>query len=214
MYVFVAESIVKARWKNLRDSYRKIIKKLENLETDDPKWPYFKSMEFMRDITLNTKPRNVDITMLKSEIVSIEPDYSITLSAMDEGMSAEHSSLEFFDRRRENVGSAGSQGTSGKQETKPGRPRIPEDLAAHFLELGNDRCKHEQDRISPSLRGLQEDDDFQFLLSLIPHLKQVPTGRKLPLRIRIEQLIYEELYNVHYPNFATFTPKANFALKR
>lgn len=50
-----------------------------------------------------------------------------------------------------------------------------------------------------SLTSQPTDEDMQFLLSLYPHFQQVPMKKKLPLRIKIEKLLYETIYGDNDP---------------
>ncbi|XP_022900699.1 uncharacterized protein [Onthophagus taurus] len=178
-----SKEIVKTRWKNLRDSYRKIMRKLENLETDDPKWSYFKAMEFMKDITLSVRARSHDISLKKAD-GTLEPDYSITLLSTSAEDSVDPLQMGFHHHLRPPF--------HIKQEAGTGRRRhATEDLVTHFLDLDADKHEHEKQL---ARLAVHEDDDYQFLVSLYPHLKQVPVNRKLMLRMKIEHLIYNEVY--------------------
>ena len=39
---------------------------------------------------------------------------------------------------------------------------------------------------------LEKDEDYHFLMSLLPHLRDVPKRRKLAIRIRLQQVLMEE----------------------
>lgn len=200
------ESIIKTRWKNLRDSYRKIIKNNpDDSDRCNAKWRYYKAMGFMKMITMHTTPRSSDIT--KTEEVPIEPDCTLKLEMQDDSLF---------------------QGVSGKESLAIKR-EAAEDLVSHFLELQPDddsvnglgaeedyhflRAKrmaeeyHAKDAENAEYhfragsyvdesRGKKapNDEDYQFLMSLHPYLSQVAQNRKLPLRMKIEQLIYDEVY--------------------
>ncbi|XP_017772533.1 PREDICTED: uncharacterized protein LOC108559696 [Nicrophorus vespilloides] len=167
-----SKEILKSRWKNLRDSYRKIIRKSDGRESD-PKWPYYNAMEFMREITINARPKVMDITR---KVPSIEPDYSLTL-VRDNEDSIDHIS-------------------DGIKQEKSLKRHAADDLVTQFLEIESEKsqAEHEKAAAAAVARHLYDDDDYQFLVSLQPHLKQVALNRKLPLRMKIEQLVYDEIY--------------------
>ncbi|GJQ81070.1 hypothetical protein Trydic_g21876 [Trypoxylus dichotomus] len=192
----VPKDIIKARWKNLRDSYRKILRKMSITEYMNPKWPFFKAMEFLKEITLNIKPRNMDITLRKSE-TQIEADYSLTLlspSVDDDGPIDPISFAQKLNRQQTQY-----QQTSSSRGTK--RSIDDDDTSVDILELENScgtaealLSKQEGERQLSPRATLPDDDDYQFLLSLYPHLRLVSPKRKLMLRMKIEQLLYNELY--------------------
>lgn len=62
-----------------------------------------------------------------------------------------------------------------------------EEISGHFLDV-------ESLPATSSTSNHSEDDDHQFLMSLYPHFKKVPQVRKLPLRMKMEQIIYEATY--------------------
>lgn len=53
---------MKARWKNLRDAYRKLMRK-QATDNRPPRWPYFKRLEFLHEVILKVPPRGYDIIL-------------------------------------------------------------------------------------------------------------------------------------------------------
>lgn len=125
----------------------------------------------MRDIAKNITPRNQDISIPKHE-TSVSED-ALPNSPQD-------------------CGNNFSIPTSHKDT----RQRfIGEELLAftrQYPEVDIERDGQLSENVMTPFHA--DDDDYQFLLSLYPHFKQVPQNRKLPLRMKIEQVIYEELY--------------------
>ncbi|KAI4468703.1 hypothetical protein MML48_2g00001616 [Holotrichia oblita] len=169
-------------------------------EFADPKWPFFKSMEFLKEITLNIKPRNMDITLRKNE-TQIEADYSLTLLSPSVDDDEPLDPLSFAQKL--NRQQALYQQTSNHRSPLRGIKRsVDEDeVSVDILELENSSgtaetvlSKQTVEKQLPPRTSLPDDDDYQFLLSLYPHLRLVSAKRKLMLRMKIEQLIYNELY--------------------
>lgn len=129
-------------------------------------------MEFLKG-ALTDVPRGRDITQsgTKMEEMSIDPDYA-TNNSDDDPLSLTAQSL--------------------KLEKDVKRHHVSEELPRHFLEVESERASLSEHQQTVNV----DDDDYQFLLSLYPHFKQVPLNRKLPLRMKIEQVIYEELYSL------------------
>ncbi|KAF2883425.1 hypothetical protein ILUMI_22735 [Ignelater luminosus] len=185
-----SKEIVKARWKNLRDSYRKLLfKSLEQSQSEDihPKWRYFQHLDFIKDIVLSTKSKVSDISLKNAEMVSIEPDYSVTLetslSDTAEDPLSFHNDLDSIS----NVSTSNNSNHLNELKVEKGLKRkLPDGIEIEVVEKPD---IHEKPNIVYS-----NDDDVQFLLSLHPHFKQVPMHKKLLLRMKIERLIHDEVY--------------------
>lgn len=61
----------------------------------------------------------------------------------------------------------------------------PEEVPGHFAEIQS---------FPATTSNNIDDDDYHFVLSLYPHFKKVPQSKKLLLRMKMEQVIYEALY--------------------
>ncbi|XP_031328408.1 uncharacterized protein LOC116159544 isoform X2 [Photinus pyralis] len=193
LQLFAGEEIVKARWKNLRDSYRKLLLRvIDNPQLlGTPKWRYFQHMDFIKDIVLSTKSKVLDISLKGSEIVSIEPDYSsVTFEGtMQESNESSEDPLSINHDFSPESPVKVERGVKRKQSNhENGTPQ-----STH--QLDTDSEIENRDVEEKSTANYPNDDDLQFLLSLYPHFKQVPMARKLPLRMKIEKIIHEELYD-------------------
>lgn len=180
--IYFSESIVKTRWKNLRDSYRKLLFRMleDPTEPSIPKWRYFANMEFIRSIVLNTKSKVNDITLNQSpDMISVKAEFTTPCDGnMDDKLSEdplifsmEPSTSDIKMERMEKMHSPSMDSNS-----------------SHFLEP-------EIDTLPEKLTGYPNDDDLQFLLSLHPHLKHCSMNKKLILRMKIEKLVNDEVYS-------------------
>lgn len=124
-------------------------------------------MEFMRDIAKNITPRSQDISIAKQEISVVSEDELQNSLDNASVMPATH---------------------------KDTRRRYGDELLAFTRQYPEIDIERDGQSSENLMAFHAEDDDYQFLLSLYPHFKQVPQNRKLPLRMKIEQVIYEELY--------------------
>lgn len=125
----------------------------------------------MREIARNTTPRNQDISITKQEASVSEDELQNSTESVDNSLAT----------------------TSSHKDM---RRRFGEELLTftrQYPEEDFEKDVQSSENVSPFHA---EDDDYQFLLSLYPHFKQVAQNRKLPLRMKIEQVIYEELYVV------------------
>lgn len=48
-------------------------------------------------------------------------------------------------------------------------------------------------KIKKSSENLEYDEDYHFLMSLLPHLRDIPKKRKLSARMRLQQVLLEEI---------------------
>jgi len=74
-------------------------------------------------------------------------------------------------------------------------------------------------KVKKTCEELEKDEDYRFLMSLLPHLRDVPKRRKLDIRIRLQVLMEEDITAVvpsptstgsyeHYQSYPT-TPSPN-----
>lgn len=125
----------------------------------------------MKEIAKNTTPRNQDISIAKQESSVSEDDLQNSKESIDNTLVA----------------------TSSQKDVKR---RLGEEFLAFTRQYPEEDFEKDAQSSESVTPFHAEDDDYQFLLSLYPHFKQVPQNRKLPLRMKIEQVIYEELYAV------------------
>lgn len=84
---------MKARWKNLRDAYRKIVRKKANGR--QTRWPYFKRLEFLHEVILKVPPRNYDdFSMNASEEISGEDGEGASNNSDDDPLSVTAKNLK------------------------------------------------------------------------------------------------------------------------
>ncbi|KAF5304822.1 hypothetical protein FQR65_LT07839 [Abscondita terminalis] len=165
-----SKEVIKTRWKNLRDSYRKLLmRERANPYVDVIKWKYFRDLEFIRNIVLNTKPKVSDISLQKITDAEVRKDPLFLGNELDFGdIKMEHS--------------ASAQGNINS-DSETSSPYIHPEVDLNKTD-SNERLT----------TTYPNDDDLQFLLSLYPHFRQVPMAQKLPLRIKIEKIVYDQLY--------------------
>jgi len=75
-----------------------------------------------------------------------------------------------------------------------------------------------------SITSTQEDEDYHFLLSLLPHLRDIPKRRKLAVRLAMEQVLIEEgsgesdrtewsSSSSYYSNSTVPTPSSSYGMQ-
>jgi hypothetical protein len=79
--------------------------------------------------------------------------------------------------------------TSRNLETR--RKRKSQTLS-QLLELEERKTELEKAVQQKSIMSTQEDEDYHFLTSLLPHLREIPKRRKLAVRLALQQVLIEE----------------------
>ncbi|XP_018321982.1 uncharacterized protein LOC108734800 [Agrilus planipennis] len=159
----------RTKWKMLRDTYRKLIFKKLHIR----KWRYMKEMEFLRE-TLLTAPWNKakPRTQIRIKTESVDDDAAyVTDTVITDPLQYP----ETNDMSQEDF----TQNSSLNQEIKS--------------KVFGGSVPH-RERTEKIVWMAAQDHDLQFLLSLHGHFKEIPPHRKLPLRMKIEELILEEIY--------------------
>lgn len=192
--VYVSVDDLKKKWRGLRDTFRKELKKSFTTISVEPtdnekqsKWPYFKSLLFLKDtMNMGDLKNNIpnisdcDINSdpeLKTESISDTPlspksaSVDVDVDAVSPPQRTKHSSkLKFkFPPKRKKFNQHKSDDESGDQE---------------LLQIKKKKFKYNGKNTNES--------DVQFLMSLIPFLKDIPKSRKLIVRGKLQQVFIDE----------------------
>ncbi|XP_034185729.1 uncharacterized protein LOC117606859 [Osmia lignaria lignaria] len=199
----VSTDIAKSKWKHLRDNFRNELKKTYRGKCDgganehDSKWVWFKSLFFLRD-QMNSRvigctiPQNCSSALRSSPVgTQIEPQIDIL-----EG----HEETQFDDLDGDSCQSLLSNDDALHQVMPPpkmnkiGRKRTLLDAMENdYTELDRKRFESLQKRLSVSQE--EEDDTYHFLMSVRNPLKSLPLDRQMFVRLKIQELVYNEINN-------------------
>lgn len=224
-YDVLAEPMLKAKWKGLRDTFRAELKKDQvyrksKYHRNRPVWIHFKSLQFLKEQMLPRPP------IWERDVAKTEDDLQPCESETENGASV-HGVLDggFDDRDAiadHLLSIAGHD--NGHHQLKldnDGRrivdvKREPEDsfdnlefqsvadnLADNEMMLQN--ISPEQVLMSDSEGGVglgsgvdplenRFDDNYYFLMSLLPHIRTLPADRRMLLRMQMQELVYKEVY--------------------
>ncbi|XP_054717427.1 uncharacterized protein LOC129226824 [Uloborus diversus] len=198
----ISGTLAKTRWTNLRDLFRRELKKMVRMahESGDPdayrpRWKPFRTMMFLRDQMLKDEPYDDSFTLYPQTI--LEDGHHFRLGEefyMDE--TSTHSSdpkqMELtilpepcplkrpIDREEE----------IPKPAKKPPGPRI-----SMVESLQDSICKDESTSTDENLENssfFEVDEDYLFLLSLVPSVRRIRKERKTQFRMKLLQLIANE----------------------
>ncbi|XP_022164934.1 uncharacterized protein LOC111029967 [Myzus persicae] len=205
----------KKKWKNLRDTYAKELKKIPKPRSgadadNEPEytgtWPYFESMSFLKVIL---KPRKQDGNI-------IEPEESAESYLMDSSESTCASLVDKFDTNttQDNFDSF-SQDDPQLQESELERSESVmtteyETEARHdgleaFIQL-------EKEKIQVLRQDQQDnnDDDLLWFKSMLPYMKKLPSLNKLRFRTQMQELLIKELSNLNKQQVPEFDSQNSF----
>ncbi|CAH1957381.1 unnamed protein product [Acanthoscelides obtectus] len=180
--------VVQDRWKNLRDRYakdRKSNKKLKSGSAGKKKTPYIYATQigFLNNILDNKSTTNsLDEQHKESEIVQRETEETDIFpdDSTQPGPSTSSNKKSFAKRRR----------------LDPVEMKIISSIEANTAARREAETKQRVEKC--------EDDDFHFLLSLHPTLKNIPEDSKLAVRMEIMQILLK------YAPSAAPTPRQTF----
>lgn len=209
-FFLVLESVLKTRWKSLRDNFRIEFKRIPrdangsclispNLHKS--KWAYYKSLLFLVDHMKSRYPsqdfvteQTVSNTFVR-DLQGITPDNSSNhdYSGMDD------EDVEYINipdvppplKRVTGSLSPNSDHING-QESIPLPPLVPVSTPKNYPPAK--RVKICEDAESNGGSEDKEDDDYHFLMSLHTYMGQLKNGQKLKMRMKIQNLLYKELF--------------------
>lgn len=158
---------VRKKWKGLRDTFRKELRKYPNgfdqdLSQDEyPPWVFFKPLYFLKG-QMKRAPR-------RGDLASHGDGFHYLLDG------AEHAKLHHDDDDSEDI-----------LERVDMDPSVCNTLRT----LGARGVKR-----AAADEVFVDDEDYHFFLSLLPHVRKLAPLRKLQLRSRIQDLVVQEVYH-------------------
>ncbi|XP_033179569.1 uncharacterized protein LOC100744468, partial [Bombus impatiens] len=183
----VSTDVAKSKWKHLRDNFRNELKKTYRGKCDgganehDSKWVWFKSLFFLRDqmnsrVIGCTLSQNCSAALRSSpEETQIEPQIDIL-----EG----HEETQFDDLDGDSCQSLLSNDDGLHQVMPPPKMSKMSKIGKRFESL------QKRLRVSQEEEG---DDTYHFLMSVRNPLKSLPLDRQMFIRLKIQELVYNEI---------------------
>lgn len=213
-YFLISETVVRTKWKNLRDTFRKELKKMPVKRSGDgasswsSSWPYFDSMHFLKDqFTARKSTSNLPDDIIfdegfnsqSSNVEILDRDVDspsmvdISQNLIDEPLtsmpstsipSASSPSVSNFSRKRE----------SGVNECHTPISKKIKRKVTNDLDVGTSLIKLEEEKIKMLGKQKKSDEDECFFESLLPHIRTLSPKRKMLLRMKIQQEVYNCVY--------------------
>ncbi|CAH2003162.1 unnamed protein product [Acanthoscelides obtectus] len=198
------------KWKNLRDYFRRELKKIPIPRLGDPgdiatksHWTHFKSLLFLKD---QFKPRVSTGNLVDSQNELLDTDMQSDVNSDDDRVETEtidemQDTLNVEPATPTSVSSENvedsSTGTSGhfaeprtvlKSRLRKRKNNIADLVAIEKHKLEFIRTKR------ANIEETKEDDHLAFFKSLLPHVKKIPDNNILPFRNSVQDLVQRYAY--------------------
>jgi len=217
----IAGSGVKTKWQYLRDTYRRELAKTNqptgSASGGDSKWKYFQLMSFLHD---TYAPRAV-VGNVPNPQQSDGNDGSVNGGSPNQSMShIDHELMNSQSGEQEPDELQLEEQQTGKSScysVTPGVIQVPKkifkspknkqkkDALNDLVQLEKVKVAHLQE-----LKNKKEDEDYFFVMSLLPHLRAIPLSQKLQIRIKLQQVLLEcQSINQNSISYVTSIPVAS-----
>lgn len=206
--MFVAGSGVKTKWQYLRDTYRRELAKTNHstgsASGGDSKWKFFQQMSFFHD---TYAPRSVVGNMPypkksdaeDSPVSGGSPNQSI--SHIDHELMDPQSGEQETDEiqlEEQKTGKSKCYSTTSSVSQVPkkifkspkNKFRQKKDVLYDLVQLEKVKVAHLQE-LKNKKEDIEEDEDYFFIMSLLPHLRAISQSQKLQMRIILQQVLLE-----------------------
>lgn len=197
----VPGAVLRKKWKYLRDQFSVECSKIKTPRSGDAaetvtesKWPYFKSMLFLKDIvrprasSSNLKPKAPTATDYGED----KREDNINLHAEEE--EKDNDDLNETENPNENETETQTAELNQPANPPPENPRKRRRMMANNTFYNERILQLEQQKLNTIQSVFQrepENDDMMFFKSLLPFISKIPTERKLRFRSRIQEVVEE-----------------------
>ena len=168
--------MAKAKWKNLKDQFRREYYKITRCESKPTpttsKWHYFDRLQFLRNFVTSESTHENSVDQVQQNHKNGE---------RDEVANDESSSFNYFGN--DDVTNGNSASASQKRKRK--------DSCDQSVELQRKKL-YLLERVIESAKDNTETADLQFLKSLLPYVECLPLLDKLELRTNIQHIVFEK----------------------
>lgn len=196
------EEVLKSRWKGLRDTFRKEYKK-----PGDSKWIHYKNLTFLEDVMFDTAPPKSALPISNDDSVSSDKKSNDKIKKDSDSVK----DVVYFcdDNTNEEISNdeidLGDFTPTELLTTE--MEQVDGDSDINIVNLNsrtgvNSDCTDSEvgdSKIIPNDQLINQaiDDDYHFFMSLIPHVKSLPPDQKLLLRMKMQEIIYNEVKSLN-----------------
>lgn len=202
---------LKKKWKNIKDHYRKELKKIPAPRSGDAgyvnqpsHWQYFSQLSFLRDEILpNVTEGNLSSTEICNQISKVSNETEENSQESTIGCDEEASIYPQQPSTSSQEASISSQEASppsreASTSQRSSKKKTANDIRTEFLELERKRLKLLENDLSNQSRNEasrheNKSDDYYFFMSLLPQMEKFTPVQKFRVRQKINQAILDEL---------------------
>ncbi|KAF6202400.1 hypothetical protein GE061_004799 [Apolygus lucorum] len=199
---------VKQKWKNLKDTFRKEMKKsIECGPSYTTMWPHYQRLTFLTEILLQSKRISYSSEEVLYPNVAHQQEARFDSEDSTENIVAAPEVRFSPKRRRETEeivmelkpdpdAEDGVENCTGASSHVSGKPRVERASEVGFTERPSEmgfapRMTSSQPMPAWDCYGM--DEDYHFFMSLMPHMRGFEPLQKLKIRNRIQEIIIQEM---------------------
>ncbi|KYM89794.1 hypothetical protein ALC53_02106 [Atta colombica] len=202
----VSTDVAKSKWKHLRDNFRNELKKTYRGKCDgiggtehDSKWVWFKSLFFLRD-QMNSRVIGCALSQNCVGAVGMRSSPDGTQIEPQIDILEGHEETQFDDLDGDSCQSLLSNDDGLHQVMPPpkmnkiiSRKRALMDAIENDYGVEVDRKRYESLQKRLAIGPEDEDDTYHFLMSVRNPLRSLPLDRQMFVRLKIQELVYNEI---------------------
>jgi len=224
----IAGSGVKTKWQYLIDTYRRELAKTNqptgSASGCDLKWKYFQLMSFLNDtyasrVVVGNVPNPQQCDGDNASVSGGSPNQS--MSHIDHKLMNSQSDEQEPDELQLEEQQTGKSSCSS---ITPGVSQVPKkifkspknkfrqkkDVLNDLVQLEKVKVAHLQELKNKKEDEEKKDEDYFFVMSLLPHLRAIPLSQKLQMRIKLQQVLLEcQSINQNSTSYDTSIPVAS-----
>ncbi|XP_014216143.1 uncharacterized protein LOC106644942 [Copidosoma floridanum] len=214
--------VLKAKWKGLRDTFRAELKKEQvcgknKHQRNRPVWIHFESLQFLKEQMVprpslweHNNGNNVDYNKnhengsTTNDSGDCQRSFSDSLSEHIVARSTEHAANQDKNLKDESIPqrqvnfpvNESDEGEIMLQNISPEDVLLNATSNTNGLGMNGEGDSNSSISIPPIERFSSHhcDDNYYFFISLLPHMRQLTPERRMFLRMKIQELVYEEVY--------------------
>lgn len=185
----------RSRWKTLRDYFRQEVTKIEKPrsgaggDVTTSSWQYFALMGFLRD-TMVSEGRSCSLGVpAYNHSLSPEISKEVVSGTEEDNATPPYSVASPQEQTSSDVTSVSTQGMR-RENRKRMRPDIDAIVSKNDALIAIEKQKLE---LLQKDMCEEKDDDLMFLKSLLPDLKSLPRSRNRLVRLKFQEIMYNEI---------------------
>ncbi|RZF38639.1 hypothetical protein LSTR_LSTR003445 [Laodelphax striatellus] len=208
---------IKTKWKHLRDNFRTELKKTvrgagDPIKPYQSQWTYFNDLLFLKEQMMRKITHNSTATGTYNDQDITSEDGFVSVAVESEMVTEEGRLVErhpnffghsLFDDNNSDVfdnAVTNSEHLWPQQESTRKRKSCQDETTFNYPKVNVlERLPSATLNYVDSLNDTSNDDDYHFLMSLLPYVKSLTLAKKMHLRLKLQEVVCEFIYNIKIP---------------